>query len=277
MKLEIARLRLNLSAAERDRALLSVGTDPATINPNLLLDDSYMVRLCKVANALALLGHNSLEDKVCAAVGLEISDDSAIDFWNISDIQESCSGGMCQVRAEAGTPAHVTSTLPSSTASQTIFLCSECERKVCKVCCAGRGAHLLATYSSKGGSTHNGVSSHGGSLGSGADLSSNNSLSLDGAVCKLCCHEIVLDALILDYTRGLVSKRRSARADRASHEALNHVIGYCSSPSKKKQLSDSWHTKALRQLLNEEESLAEFPYASFLNSVCDLYPDYCKW
>lgn len=45
MKLEIERLQLNLSAAERDRALLSIGTDPASINPNVLLDESYMGRL----------------------------------------------------------------------------------------------------------------------------------------------------------------------------------------------------------------------------------------
>nr|GFD25634.1 probable phosphoinositide phosphatase SAC9 [Tanacetum cinerariifolium] len=42
MKLEIERLHLNLSAAERDRALLSIGIDPATINPNTLLEESYI-------------------------------------------------------------------------------------------------------------------------------------------------------------------------------------------------------------------------------------------
>lgn len=114
MKLDIERLRLNLSAAGRDRALLSIGTDPATINPNVLLDDSYIGRLCKVANVLALLGHSMLEDKTTAVIGLEISDDNTIDFWNISGIGESCSGGMCKVHAEASLPARAASEFPST-------------------------------------------------------------------------------------------------------------------------------------------------------------------
>lgn len=53
MKLEIERFRLHLSAADRDRALLSIGIDPATINPNLLPEESYLGRLYRVASTLA--------------------------------------------------------------------------------------------------------------------------------------------------------------------------------------------------------------------------------
>ncbi|KAF8390977.1 hypothetical protein HHK36_023277 [Tetracentron sinense] len=106
-KLEIECLRLNLSAAERDRALLSIGTDRATINPNGLLVDSYMGRLCRLANTLALLGQAALEDKVTAAIGLgTVDDDDVIDFWNITGIGETCSGGMREVRAETEPPGH---------------------------------------------------------------------------------------------------------------------------------------------------------------------------
>lgn len=262
MKLEIERLRLNLSAAERDRALLSIGTDPATINPNVLLDDSYIGRLCKVANVLALLGHSTLEDKTTAAIGLEISDDNSIDFWNISGIGESCFGGMCKVNAEAGPPARAASEFPTSTTLQDLFICSECERKVCKVCCAGKGALLLEAYNSKG------VSSVSSQVASAADPSTNRSVTREGVICKLCCHDIVLDALILDYTRVLVSNRRSARADEATQKALNHVIGYFSNSLEKSQSSNSGDiTKSLNQLLAGEESLAEFPFAGFLNVV----------
>lgn len=263
MKLEIERLRLNLSAAERDRALLSIGTDPATINPNVLLDDSYIGRLCKVANVLALLGHSTLEDKTTAAIGLEISDDNSIDFWNICGIGESCSGGMCKVHAESGPPARAASEFITTTTSEDLFICSECERKVCKVCCAGNGALLLEAYNSKG------VSSVSSQVGFAADLSTNRSVTLEGAICKLCCHDIVLDALILDYTRVLVSNRRSARADEATQKALNHVIGSFSNSLEKSQSSSSGDiTKSLNHLLSGEESLAEFPFASFLNVVC---------
>ncbi|KAH9602590.1 hypothetical protein KSS87_021997, partial [Heliosperma pusillum] len=83
MKLEIERLRLNLSAAERDRALLAVGTDPASLNPNLMLDDLYMLKLCRVANSLAMVGHAALEDKITASFGLDKRFDDPIDFWNV--------------------------------------------------------------------------------------------------------------------------------------------------------------------------------------------------
>lgn len=266
MKLEIERLRLNLSAAERDRALLSVGIDTATINPNVLLDESYTGRLCRVANTLALLGQASVEDKITAAIGLESTDGSAIDFWNIPGIGDSCSGGMCQVHAETRAAGYASSTLSPSAASQSIFLCSQCGRKVCKICASGRGSLLLASYNSREASNYNGVLSQGGSShGSPADLPSNRSMTLDEVICKQCCNETVLDALTLDYVRVLVSLRRSARADNAVQKALGHVIGF---PSKRNRSSGRKESvEVSRQLLNGDESLAEFPFASFLHSV----------
>ncbi|THG23694.1 hypothetical protein TEA_008791 [Camellia sinensis var. sinensis] len=265
MKLEIERLRLNLSAAERDRALLSIGIDPATINPNVLLDESYMPRLCRVTNTLALLGQASLEDKITAAISLETVDDSAIDFWNIAGIGENCSGGTCQVRAETAATGYASFTSSSPAATKSVFLCSQCERKVCKICSAGRGALLLASYNSREVSTYNAVSSQGGSgHGNPADVSSSRLMTMDGVICKQCCHDIVLDALTLDYVRVLISMRRSARADSVAHKALGHVIGFS---SKGNLSSDKETFKVLGRLLNGGESLAEFPSASFLHSV----------
>jgi hypothetical protein len=269
MKLEIERLHLNLSAAQRDRALLALGVDPASINPNLLLDDFYVGRLFRVAQALALLGHVSLEDKITASIGLEISDDSAIDFWNIARIGESCLGGVCQVRAEAGATPHASSN--SASVPVSIFSCSECQRKACKVCCAGKGVLLLSSYNLREVSNLNGINSQGGSAhGTLADGSSNRSAAPDGVICKLCCHEVVLNALLLDYVRVLISQRRGARADDAADKAMDHIFGFSSidSPPEKHQSSRSQQaTKMLRQLMNGEESLAEFPFASFLHSV----------
>lgn len=274
MKLEIERLRLNLSAAERDRALLSVGIDTATLNPNLLLDDSHMGRLCRVANNLALLGQASLEDKITAAIGLDNNDDDVIDFWNIAGIGESCSGGMCEVRAETKTP-RTSSMVSVAGGSQSVLLCSQCEKKVCKVCCAGRGALLLPGYNSREFSNYNGVSSQSGSnRGCQDDVSSNRSVALDGVICKQCCHDIVLDALILDYVRVLISLRRSARVDGAALKALNQVVGSSLRDylSERNQPSDCQRAvKVLRHFLNGEESLAEFPYACFLHSVLSFF------
>jgi len=272
VKLEIERLRLNLSAAERDRVLLSMGTDPATINPNLLLDESYSVRLCRVANSLAMLGHSVVEDKLAAAIGLDATNNSAIDFWNISGIGQCCSGGMCQIRSEAGAAGYASSS--SSEASPSIFLCSQCERKVCKVCSAGKGALLLSSYNSRELSNYNGALSQSGSVhGSPADVSSNRSMTLDGVICKLCCHEIILDALTLDYVRVLMSMRRSARANSAAQKALDHVIGFPSRDciTERSKGCDRQETlKTLRLLLKGEDSLAEFPFASLLHAVCFL-------
>lgn len=268
MKLEIERLRLNISAAERDKALLSIGTDPATINPNVLLDERYMGRLCRVANSLALLGQASLEDKITSAVALETTDDNVIDFWNITRFGECCYGGTCEVRAETNAPTGASFMESSAGVPPCVLLCSQCERKVCKVCCAGRGALLVAGYGSR---EANGVVSQGGSShGFQVDVSTNRSVVLDSVICKRCCNDIVLDALILDYVRVLISMRRSARADSAAHEALNQVIGFSlkNSLSERKHFSDRQGAiKVQQQLLDGEESLAEFPFASFLHSV----------
>ncbi|KAM3750124.1 hypothetical protein ACB098_04G013800 [Castanea mollissima] len=270
MKLEIERFRLNLSAAERDRALLSVGIDPANINPNFLLDDSQIGRLCKVANTLALLGQTSLEDKITAAIGLDTTDDNVIDFWNIAGIGESCSGGLCEVHAETKASIRTSSSVSAAGGSQPVLSCSQCERKVCKVCSAGRGALLLVGSISREVS-YNGVSSQSGSShGSQIDFSSNRSVALDGVLCKQCCHEIVLNALILDYVKVLISLRRSARADSAAYKALNQVVGSSRRdhlPERTQSFDSQGAVKVLRHLLNGGESLAEFPSASFLHSV----------
>lgn len=271
IKLDIERLRLNLSAAERDRTLLSIGIDPASINPNMLLEDSYMGRLYRVAGSLALLGQAAMEDKINASIGLGTFDEDAVDFWNVAAIGERCSGGKCQVRAETGPASGASATSPSSTASGTTFVCSGCGKMVCRVCSAGQGALLLAAYNSKDVSGYNGLSSQGGSgHGYSADASSNRSATLDGIICKLCCHEVVLDALMLDYVKVLVGRRRKTRADAAARNALNHVFGLPSRnliSERDFSLQSQENAKVLEKLTDGKESLAEFPFASFLHPV----------
>ncbi|KAJ1396461.1 WW domain [Sesbania bispinosa] len=265
MKLEIERLKLNLSAAERDRALLSVGMDPATINPNALLDEAYMGRLSKVASNLALLGEASLEDKLIAAIGLGTVDDNPIDFWNIIRIGETCSGGKCEVRAEIKKAVHSSNIMPSAGASESTFLCSQCERKVCRVCCAGRGALLLVGYNSREVMNYNGASSQSGQV----DIPINRLLARDGIICKRCCQDVVLDTLILDYVRVLISSRRKDRVEKAAYNALKQIIGssWDCLLEKNQAPNNQSAGKAIQLLLNGYESLAEFPFASFLHPV----------
>ncbi|KAF2589070.1 hypothetical protein F2Q70_00041149 [Brassica cretica] len=252
MKLEIERLRLNISAAERDRALLSIGIDPATINPNSSHDE--------IANALAVLGQASLEDKLIASIGLEKLENSVIDFWNINGIGEGCNGGVCQVRAEVNKNSVGATTKSLGGEPGSVFLCLQCRKKACKSCCAGRGAVLLSKSYSRDNA--NG----GGSLADG----SATSIGSDQYMCKNCCNTIVLEALIVDYVRVLVSLRRSGRVDDACREALNEVFGsnlanhlaVRGQPSPKPE-----DFNVLHQILGQEESLAEFPYASFLHKV----------
>ncbi|CAN6905382.1 hypothetical protein HID58_082586 [Brassica napus] len=261
MKLEIERLRLNISAAERDRALLSIGIDPATINPNSSHDELYIGRLCRIANALAVLGQASLEDKLIASIGLEKLENSVIDFWNINGIGEGCNGGVCQVRAEVNKNSVGSTTKSLGGEPGSVFLCLQCRKKACKSCCAGRGAVLLSKSYSRDNA--NG----GGSL---ADGSATSIIGSDQYMCKNCCNTIVLEALIVDYVRVLVSLRRSGRVDDACREALNEVFGsnlanhlaVRGQPSPKPE-----DFNVLHQILGQEESLAEFPYASFLHKV----------
>ncbi|KAK8364832.1 hypothetical protein V6Z11_A02G009400 [Gossypium hirsutum] len=265
MKLEIERLQLNLSAAERDRALLSIGTDQASVNPNILLDESYMGRLYKVANILALLGQNALEDKTIGAIGLGKIKYNVIDFWNISRIGESCSRRMCEVRVK--TKATISSSLMVSykEGSESVFMCSQCRRKACRVCCAGGGALLLQNYILEE-TNCNGLLSHGSQV----DRTANHSVILDTVICKKCCHKIILDALALDYVRVLISSRRRARANSAANMALDEVMGSSfldGLPDRSHPYRNQQGVKVLEQLLSGEESLAEFPFASFLHPV----------
>ncbi|RCV39734.1 hypothetical protein SETIT_8G246900v2 [Setaria italica] len=249
MKLEIKRLHLGLSAAERDRALLSIGVIPATVDPNRSVDYSYLLKLSSLADNLALLGHAVLEDRVNASIGLEKGSGHAIDFWNISENDDSCYDGACEVRAPSSLQASATRE------NQSVFVeCSQCERTVCKACCAGRGAFLLLN-------TYRDLKIYGGSQGGGY------SALADSFVCKSCCSEIIKRALYVDYVRVLQSLRRKYRAEKAAMDAVNQVCQLES--SKVSDLSQSIQTgqRQLKQILDGEESLAEFPYASFLQTV----------
>ncbi|KAL6884496.1 hypothetical protein ACP4OV_010432 [Aristida adscensionis] len=249
MKLEIKRLHLGLSAAERDRALLSIGVIPATVDPNRAVDYSYLSKLSRFADNLALVGHAVLEDRVNASIGLEKANEHAIDFWNISENDESCYGGACEVHALSSSKA-----LASSDNLSVFVECSQCDRTVCKACCAGKGAFLLLN-------TYRDLKIYGGSQGGGY------SALADNFVCKSCCNEVTKRALYVDYVRVIYSLRRRDRTDKAALDAVNQVCQLESSRISDLPQSIRSGQRQLQLLLDGEESLAEFPYASFLHKV----------
>ncbi|KAJ0976307.1 hypothetical protein J5N97_018272 [Dioscorea zingiberensis] len=265
MKLEIERLRLNLSAAQRDRALLSISTDPATLDPNRLIHDSYMLKICYLAKNLALLGQVAYEDKINASIGLESVDNNGIDFWNSIELGRTCYGTACEVRAESQPLTKASSHIGSS---PLLLVCFQCRKKACKACCAGKGASLLMSSSYKEMKIYGGLSSQTGSdLGAQSEIDfSKSSASSDEVVCKICCGEVVLHALYVDYIRVLSSLRRRDREYDAAYKALNQVVG----PDLKGfdgSLQGIDTGKVLQKLLNGEESLAEFPNAGILHPV----------
>lgn len=273
MKLEIQRLRLNLSAAERDRALLSISIDPATIDPNRLLDDSYMVKLCNHADSLASLGQAAHEDQINASIGLETTDERVLDFWNINEFGETCCGAKCEVRAEKQPSSKASSVISSTTSSPLLLICSQCGKKSCRVCCAGKGANLLISNNYKDMRIYSNLSSQSGSNQGGQNegTCSSQSALVDGVICKLCCNEVILLALYVDYVRVLSSLRRRARADDAAHMALDQAVGH-----EVDRISNSWRgvdlgKKQLKKLLKGAESLAEFPHATILHLVISQY------
>ncbi|ONK81536.1 uncharacterized protein A4U43_C01F30270 [Asparagus officinalis] len=263
MKLEIERLRLNLSAAERDKALLSISVDPANVDPHRLLDEMDMVKLCSYADSLALLGQAAFEDVINASTGLDAGENSVIDFWNINELGETCLGKMCEVRSEQlGTSSF---NISSSDNSSMFLECSQCGRRACRICCAGKGALLLLNGNNKEMKIYNGISSQGGSNHERSYSSYSN--TENEVVCKSCCNTVVLYALYVDYIRVLSSLRRRARGDSAAQKAVSQVVGHDLLRS-----SDSWQhqeitNRQLNMLLDGEESLAELPHASLLHSV----------
>ncbi|KAI4992422.1 hypothetical protein ZWY2020_051839 [Hordeum vulgare] len=92
-------------------------------------------------------------------------------------------------------------------------------------------------------------------------------LSIDSSVCKSCCNEMIKQALYVDYVRFHHSMRRKGRMEKAALKAVNQVCQL-----EPNRITDSVHNvqsgqRQLKQLLDDEESLAEFPHASFLHTV----------
>jgi hypothetical protein len=265
MKLEIERLQLNISAAERDRALLSVGRDPATIDPNGLLEPRYVSQLRRTAQNLAFSSQIASEDKKLSVIGLEEEADDGIEFWNVDGFGDNCTDPKCEVHAET---QWIKTTDSKSTYERLheLPVCSRCSRRVCSVCTAGKGSVLLRDAVSPGAISGQGGSSHGGSA---YCLS-----AADKVLCKRCCPQKVLDALLLDRVKVLSSLRQISRVKCAALKALQQLVG-CSLRDSGMDLGKrdgsleglGRSESGLKTLFQGQFSLAEFPYGGLLYPV----------
>lgn len=270
MMLEIERLKLNMSAAERDRALLSIGRDPATVDPNCLLEPSYIVQLRKVAQNLSLLSEFVSEDKKLSAIGLETDTEDSFEFWNANGFEDQCIDLKCEVRAEKKWVKTTDSTVAAQKLPE-LLVCSRCTRKVCTVCTAGKGSLLLTNHVSLEAMSSRVVPGQGGSSHGGS--STFHSSAADKVLCKTCCPQIVLDALLLDRVKVLISLRQRCRVKSAASKALQQVVRYSGENSgldlgKHNDFERAGKDQGgLHTLFKGESSLAEYPHASLLYPV----------
>jgi hypothetical protein len=111
----------------------------------------------------------------------------------------------------------------------------------------------------------------------GGSQSGGYSALTDSFVCKSCCSEIVKRALYVDYVRVLHSLHRKDRSEKAALSAVNQVCQLEYRETSDLSQSIQFGQRQLKQILAGEESLAEFPYANFLQMVfLSLVPSHHK-
>ncbi|MCO5576196.1 hypothetical protein L7F22_030004 [Adiantum nelumboides] len=238
VELEIIRFGLGLSAAARDHLLISIGKDPASLDPNRLLTPLYSAQIFQAAVQLAAINQVALEDENLARIGLEqLGSESLKDASDICEVHGKRKSNMLRI--------HV---LAKGLAS-----CRICHRKACAACRVCKEEVALA-------------GAFGGVAGTTTPVF--QTLSWNDCLCRKCCPQIILDALFLDHLKTLGSERRKDRIKKAAAMAYTELYGEAFSVLPGKHLQDfEIQKKQLEALLQGEKSLAEYPEASLLASV----------
>ncbi|KAI5078715.1 hypothetical protein GOP47_0006386 [Adiantum capillus-veneris] len=233
VELEIIRFGLGLSAAARDRMLCSVGKDPASLDPNRLLTPLYSAQISQVAVQLAAINQVALEDENLAKIGLEeLGPESLKDTSDVCEVHGKRRSDTLRIHVQA------TGLAP----------CRVCHRKACAACRVCKEEVALA--------------------GAGTTTPVFQTLSWKDCLCRKCCPQIILDALLLDHLKTLGSERRKDRIRNAAVRAIKEIYGEAFSILPGKHPQDfGIQKKQLEALLQGEKSLAEYPEASLLASV----------
>ena len=184
MELEIRRFQLGLSAADRDRLLLSIGKDPVSMDPNRCLSSSYAAQVFQISAQLAILKHVTLEDEILSVTGLEkyVLEDTGekIEAITGSEIHENTEN-------RTGLRWKPSSEVPG------LAICELCRRKQYSVSRVSNEESALT----------------------GTEFIVQNLIS-DDAIWLESCPQIVLHALLLDYLKALGSQRRKVRITNAA-------------------------------------------------------------
>ncbi|CAM6096439.1 unnamed protein product [Calypogeia fissa] len=260
-ELEIARLQLGLSAAQRDRALLQVGRDPATLDPNLLIDPANLVQMRQAALQLAAVCEIDAEDKELARIGFdEQVDPRPGEDEDFHCLRTGCLSAECQVTYVKG-PKGMFQFFRANCKSSMIKNCVLCSRVVCAGCQAGRGSALV--YQNGPNLVSLGASSNPKPV--------RGPSAVDAILCKSCCPPLVRDTVLLERVRAKSSERRQARVQDACEEAMEGLVGRQlggpASASLSQDNQDKRNNRISAVSEEGESSVADFPYAGIISSV----------
>lgn len=267
-ELDIARLRLGLSAAQRDRALLSVGRDPASLDPNRTLTVSDSIPLRVAANQLATLVRVAQEDREVAAfadhgLGIPVPEGSANSSSDNDLIKlQGCLSRECEV-GRGGLAAGGSVQRGNSPLKR----CEECEKKVCTACLVGPGAGLLKHNRDKKVRFEAPEAREGG-----AKAEPKGPPLQDQILCKKCCPALVRDAVLMERVRKLSAARRRVRLEAEAAQAGAHLHSLSAGSAVECEAGQGnlrdGRGVAIAGVPNlAGESLAEYPYAGLLFAV----------
>ncbi|GAQ84463.1 Sac domain-containing Phosphoinositide Phosphatase [Klebsormidium nitens] len=268
MELDIARLRLGLSAAQRDRALLSVGRDPALLDPNRTLTVTELVPLRVAANQLATLVRVAQEDREVAAfadqgLGITVPEGLANPSVEIDLIKlQGCLSRECEV-GRGGLAAGGAVQGGNSPLKR----CEECEKRVCAACLVGPGAGLLKKHRENKVRVEVPEAREGGTKAEpkGPPLQ-------DQTLCKKCCPALVRDAVLIDRVRKLSAARRRVRLETEAAQAAAHLHSLSAGSAVECEAGQGnlrdGRGVAIAGVPNlAGDLLAEYPYAGLLFAV----------
>ncbi|KAL3691590.1 hypothetical protein R1sor_005241 [Riccia sorocarpa] len=253
MELEIARVHLGLSAVDRDRALVSIGRGPATIDPNKLLEPGVMVQVKQAASQLATLIDIDTEDKDLSSLGFNERNSEPDELLeNLHCLRVGCLSPSCQINYLKGSRTFQYFERLAKP-SNVLWNCVSCKRKVCAACHSGKGSALLYN------NTLNPATPGGGG---GNPKPARGPTAVDAVICKNCSPPDVRETILLERLKSASALRRKTRVKDACLLAVEGVVGL-DSPTKEASSA----TSEFESLLEGELSLAEFPQAGIISSV----------
>ncbi|KAL2622415.1 hypothetical protein R1flu_002620 [Riccia fluitans] len=253
MELEIARLHLGLSAADRDRALVSIGRDPATIDPNKLMSPGVMVQVKQAASQLIILAEIDTEDKDLSSLGFNQRKSEPDELLeSLHCLRVGCLSSSCKINYLKGSG---TFQYFDKLAKSSNFLgnCTLCKQKVCAACHSGKGSALLY-YNISNPAIPGGAG--------GNPKPARGPTAIDAVICKRCCPPEVREPILLERLKSALGSRRKTRVKDACILAVEGVVG-SENPAKEGSPASSGY----ESFLEGEVSLAEFPQAGIISSV----------